>query len=115
MDTPAFEQYVLHVLIPTLSPGDIVIMDNLSVHKAARIQQALAARGCRLVFLPAYSPDLNPIEQAFSKIKAHLRKVGGRTRDTLLDALASALDTITLADVTGWFTHSGYALPALSP
>jgi transposase len=92
MDTLAFEQYILHVLLPTLSADDIVILDNLRVHKAARIREALAARGCRLLFLPAYSPDLNPIEQAFSKIKAHLRKLASRTRETLLDALASRHD-----------------------
>ena len=115
MDTPAFEQYVLQVLLPTLSPGDIVILDNLSVHKAARIREAIEGRGCRLLFLPAYSPDFNPIEQAFSKIKAHLRTLGSRTREALLEALASALDTISLADIVGWFTHSGYALPDLSP
>jgi transposase len=115
MDTVAFARYVAEVLAPTLSARDIVVLDHLSVHKAALIQELLASRGCRLLFLPSYSPDVNPIELAFSKIKAPLRKLGSRTREALLDALASALDTITLADISGWFSHAGYASSAPSP
>ncbi len=115
MDTAAFEVYVLRVLVPTLRPGQVVIMDNLSVHKAARIEDAIIACGCTLRFLPVYSPDFNPIEHAFSKLKAFLRKLGSRTRETLLDALAIALAHITDADASAWFQHAGYSMPALSP
>lgn len=114
MDTVAFEQYVRQVLLPTLHPGQVVVLDNLSVHKARSIQQAIDAAGCEVLFLPAYSPDLTPIEQAFSKIKALLRGAGERTREALLDAVARAVSAITPADVVGWFTHAGYPLPAPS-
>lgn len=115
MDTMAFELYVTQILVPTLHPGQIIVLDNLSVHKAAQVQDVLAACGCSLLFLPAYSPDFNPIEQAFSKLKAWLRKLSSRTRDTLIEALAIALDTITPADASAWFYHAGYSLPAQSP
>lgn len=108
MDTAAFTVYVRDVLAPTLQPGQLVILDNLSVHTSVGIRELIAARGCQVVFLPAYSPDFNPIEEAFSKLKAHLRRVGARTRDTLLDAIATALATISTADAHGWFTHAGY-------
>jgi transposase len=112
MDTLAFERYVQEVLGPTLQPGQIVILDNLSVHKADVIRQAIEARRCELLFLPAYSPDCTPIEQAFSKIKAHLRALGARTREALLEAVRQAVGTITAEDATGWFAHAGYPLPA---
>lgn len=115
MDTDAFVVYVREVLAPTLRPGQIVVLDNLSVHKAPLIRHFIEARGCELRFLPAYSPDLTPIEQAFSKIKAHLRRLAARTRVALLDALADALDAITPADAHGWFGHAGYTLLAQSP
>jgi transposase len=115
MDTVAFEVYVYQVLIPTLHSGQVVVMDNLSVHKAARIHDALAACGCMLLFLPAYSPDCNPIELLFSKRKAGLRKRGSRTREALLVGLAVALDTILPTDAVAWFHHVGYPLPDLSP
>jgi len=108
MDTTAFEVYVTQVLIPTLHAGQVVVLDNRSVHKAAHIHEALTACGCTLLFLPPYSPDCNPIEQAFSKVKSLLRS---RTRDALLDALAHALDTITPHDAAAWFAHTGYLLP----
>ena len=111
MDTTAFEVYVTQVLIPTLHAGQVVVLDNLSVHKAAHIHEALTACGCTLLFLPPYSPDCNPIEQAFSKIKSVLRTLGSRTRDALLDALAHALETITAHDAAAWFAHTGYSLP----
>lgn len=114
MDTLAFEHYVRQVLLPTLHAGDVVVLDNLSAHKAADIEQDLEAQGCEVLFLPAYSPDFTPIEQAFSKIKAILRGLGERTRDALLEAVAQAVDAITPADVRGWFGHAGYPLPAPS-
>jgi transposase len=111
MDTAAFERYVTEVLGPTLRPGQIVVLDNLSVHKAESIRQAIEARHCQLLFLPPYSPDCTPIEQAFSKVKAILRGRGARARDTLLDAIRLAVDAITRADALAWFTNAGYALP----
>jgi transposase len=108
IDTAAFEVYIEQVLCPTLQPGDVVIIDNLSVHKAARIRDLIEACGGELVYLPAYSPDLSPIEEAFSKIKTILRQVSARTREALLDGIARALDAITPSDALGWFTHAGY-------
>jgi transposase len=115
MDTAAFERYVKEVLGPTLQPGRLVILDNLSVHKAAAIREALEAVHCDVLFLPPYSPDFTPIEQAFSKIKALLRGLGARTREALLDAVRLAVDAITRADAVGWFAHAGYSLPAQEP
>ncbi len=111
MDTAAFERYVQEVLGPTLRPGQIVVLDNLSVHKADSIRHAIEARGCALLFLPPYSPDFTPIEQAFSKIKAVLRGLGARARDALIDAIGRAVETVTREDAVAWFTHAGYALP----
>jgi transposase len=87
----------------------------LSVHKAASIRHALEARGCELLFLPPYSPDFTPIEQAFSKLKAVLRRLGARTTEALWEAMAAAVAAITSADARAWFAHVGYALPALTP
>ena len=118
MDTDAFLVYVRDVLAPNLRPGQLVILDNLSVHKAVAIQALIAARGCELRFLPAYSPDLTPIEQAFSKLKAHLRRLrrlAARTCPALLEALATALATITPQDAHGWFRHAGYTSLAQAP
>jgi transposase len=112
MDTEAFARYVQEVLGPTLRPGQVVVLDNLSVHKATRIREALEALHCELLFLPPYSPDCTPIEQAFSKIKARLRGLGARTREALLEAVRLAVDAITREDAVGWFAHAGYALPA---
>ena len=106
--TPAFAGDSEQVLGPTLEPGDVVIIDKLSAHKAPHIRELLAARGAALIYLPASSPDLNPIEEAFSKIKAILRQLGARTREAVLDAIAQALDAITPSDALGWFTHAGY-------
>jgi transposase len=108
VDTVAFECYIEQVLAPSLQPGQTVVMDNLSCHTSTKVRQAIEARGCQLRFLPAYSPDLSPIEEAFSKLKAFLRRVGTRTRDALWQALADALETITSQDALGWFTHCGY-------
>ena len=112
MDTSTFEWYITEQLAPTLRPGQVVVLDNLSVHKAARIRQALEARHCTLLFLPPYSPDFTPIEQAFSKIKAILRGLGARTKETLWEAVGLAVDAITPDDAIAWFTHAGYALSA---
>ncbi len=113
-DAAAFESYIEQVLAPSLHSGQIVVMDNLSIHLGERVRQAIQARGCQLLFLPAYSPDFSPIEGAFSKLKAFLRRVGARTRDELFDAIAQALPTITPADALGWFTHCGYLPPSQS-
>ena len=90
----------------------MVVLDNLNVHKAASIGQALAARGCELLFLPPYSPDFTPIEQAFSKIKAILRGLGARTKEALQEAVRLAIEAITPHDAAAWFAHAGYELPA---
>jgi transposase len=111
MDTATFEWYISEALGPTLRPGQVVVLDNLSAHKAANIRQALAARGCDLLFLPPYSPDFTPIEQAFSKIKAVLRGLGARTYDALQEAVRLAIEAITHDDAVAWFAHAGYALP----
>ena len=113
-DAVAFELSIEQILAPSLRPGQIVIMDNLSIHQGARVRQAIEAKGCQLLFLPAYSPDLSPIEEAFSKLKTYLRRVGARTHEALIDALTQALLTVTAADARGWFTHCGYPTPLQS-
>jgi len=105
--TAVMETYLAHVLLPTLRAGDIVILDNLSVHHAASVTQMLTDHGCRVLFLPAYSPDFSPIENAFSKIKGVLRRLRAQTVDTLLDAIDQAIDTITPKNAIGYFTHAG--------
>lgn len=115
MDAPAFARYLEEVLGPTLRPGQVVIVDNLSVHKGAAVREALTGRGCELVFLPAYSPDFTPIEHAFSKVKAKLRGLGARTREALVEAADQAVSAITRTDATAWFAHTGYPLPAPAP
>jgi transposase len=112
MDTATFEWYIAEQLAPTLRPGQVVVVDNLSAHKADRIRQAIAARGCELLFLPPYSPDFTPIEQAFSKIKAVLRGLGARSKETLHEAVRLAIEAITRHDAVAWFAHAGYTLPA---
>jgi transposase len=108
VDTVAFETSVDQVLAPSLRPGQVVVLDNLSVHKGERVRQAIEAKGCQVLFLPAYSPDLTPIEEAFSKLKAGLRRLGARTHEALFEAIAQALETITAQDAHGWFWHCGY-------
>lgn len=110
-DGAAFEVYIEQVLAPGLRPGQIVILDNLSIHLGSRVKQAIEAQGCRLLFLPAYSPDFSPIEEAFSKIKTILRQQGARTREALQEAITTALTLITAQDALGWFTHCGYPSP----
>lgn len=112
MDRLAFDVFVTEILAPSLRPGQIVIWDNLSVHNSAVAQQWIEARGCQLLWLPPSSPDLTPIEQAFSKIKTGLRRSGARTRAALDDAITAALATISAADARGWFAHCGYPIPA---
>lgn len=107
-DSAAFEIYVEQILAPSLRPGQIVVLDNLSIHLGSRVKQAIEARGCRLLFLPASSPDFSPIEEAFSKLKSLLRRAGARSREALQEAIATALDLVTAQDVLGWFTHCGY-------
>jgi transposase len=109
-DTDVFRTYVRQVLGPMLTPGEIVVMDNLGAHKAVGVQQALARRGARLLYLPPYSPDLSPIEPCWSKVKTVLRKAKARTREALDMAITGALATITDADAHGWFRHCGDAL-----
>lgn len=112
MTSETFEWYIREQLAPRLRPGQVVVLDNLSAHKAERIRQALAEHGCELLFLPPYSPDFTPIEQAFSKVKAILRGLGARTQEALQDAVRLAIVAITPADAAAWFTHAGYPLPA---
>jgi transposase len=112
METDSFVWYIAEQLAPTLRPGQIVVLDNLSVHKAERVRQAIEARHCQLLFLPPSSPDFTPIEQAFSKIKAILRGLGARTKEALQEAVRLAIEAITPHDAAAWFAHAGYALPA---
>jgi transposase len=112
VDGAAFEVYVRQVLSPTLRPGDIVVLDNLSAHKGSAIESAIQARGAQVHFSSPYSPDLNPIEQCWSKIKTALRAAQPRTLEALLEALKAALQTITKKDAIAWFTHCGYCVHA---
>ena len=111
-DTAAFAGYIEHILGPTLRAGQTVLLDNLSAHTAPRIAQLLAARGCRLWFLPPYSPDFSPIELAFAKIKSILRSVGARTVEVLEQAIAAALRQISATDAAAFFRHCGYWVPS---
>ena len=108
MDGTAFLAYVRRVLVPVLKPGDIVIMDNLPAHKVAGIREAIEGAGASLVYLPPYSPDLNPIEKAFSKVKALLRKAAARTVEGLWAAIANTLDAFTPEECRNYFTSCGY-------
>jgi transposase len=103
-----FHCWVREVLCPTLRPGDIVLWDNLSAHKVAGVEGMITARGARLLPLSPYSPDFNPIEQCWSKIKTWLRHAKARTVEALIEAIKDALDTVTEADIRGWFAHCGY-------
>jgi transposase len=106
-DKAVFEAYMEEVLAPSLGQGQVVVLDGLGAHRTARVRELVEERGCDLVFLPSYSPDLNPIEEAFSKIKNLVRKAGERTREALNEAIAAALRAITPRDVVGWFAHCG--------
>jgi transposase len=111
MNTVGFETYVEQILAPTLQTGDWVLLDNLSVHKGSTVRSMIEARGARLIFLPPYSPDLNPIELCWAKVKTALRAAKARTWDALVDALAKALRSVSPDDVRAWFIHCGYASP----
>ncbi len=110
IDSVAFEAYVRSQLLPTLRRGDIVVMDNLSAHTGETIRQLIEAQGARLEFLPPYSPDFNPIELCWAKVKTALRAAKARTLEDLLEAVAKALRSISLTDIQNWFDHCGYVL-----
>ncbi len=103
-----FGAYLEGVLAPSLRPGQVVVMDNLSAHKGGRVKEIIEGRGAELLYLPPYSPDFNPIEQAFSKVKGLLRKVQARTRESLIEAMGRALSALTALDAQGFFAHCGY-------
>ena len=105
----AFLIYVERVLVPTLNPGDVVVMDNLGSHKSKSVRDAIRSAGAHRIFLPAYSPDLNPIEQMFSKLKALLRKARARTFDDISDRLRHLLDAFSPAECANYLANSGYA------
>jgi len=110
MHGAAFLAYVEQVLVPTLKPGDIVVMDNLPAHKPLAVRRAIEAASAELRFLPPYSPDFNPIEMAFSKLKALLKKAAARTLDELFDAIAKSIDTFTPQECQNYFAAAGYDL-----
>jgi len=110
-----FEAYLEEALCPSLSPGQVVVMDNPSAHKGQKVRELIEERGCELLYLPPYSPDYNPIEQAFSKMKALMRKSGARTREALIGAMGDALSAITARDASGYFGHCGYRALAQLP
>jgi transposase len=103
------ETYLERVLAPTLKPGQMVVMDNLAAHKGGRVKEIIEGRGCELLYLPPYSPDFNPIEQAFSKVKGILRRAEARTRRSLIEAMGWALSAVTARDARGFFGHCGYS------
>ena len=107
-DALAFEAYVEHVLAPSLREGQVVVLDGLGAHRTKKVRELIEERGADLVLLPSYSPDLNPIEEAFSKIKHLVRKEGARVREVLLEAIGRALAAIMAEDAAGWFAHAGY-------
>lgn len=109
IDGESFQLYLEKALAPTLRPGDIVVMDNLGSHKSAAVRQAIRAAGARVFFLPKYSPDLNPIEQLFAKLKHWLRKAAARAPDAVCDAIGHILETVTSAECANYFVEAGYA------
>lgn len=110
-NTGVFEAYVEQFLAPSLKSGQVVVMDNLQAHKSERVRELIEERGCELLYLPPYSPDLNPIEQAFSKIKAILRKLEARSREILLEAMGIAIAEVSAQDAGGFFEGCGYTVP----
>ncbi len=103
-----FEAYLEQVLAPSLRSGQVVVMDNLTAHKGERVRELIEARGCELLYLPPYSLDLNPIEEAFAKLKGLLRKAEARSREVLIEAMGQALEALTVRDARGFFEHRGY-------
>lgn len=110
MNGPAFLAYVEQVLVPELKPGDIVVMDNLPAHKPLAVREAIEAVGAKLQFLPPYSPDFNPIEMAFAKLKAFLKRTAARTKESLWEAIAKGIDTFTPTECRNYFAAAGYDL-----
>ena len=110
-DTESFSLYMRELLAPRLRAGQIVLMDNLSVHTSGWVRELIEEKGCQLWLLPSYSPDLNPIEEAFSKVKQLLRKAKARTLEVLFGATAEALDAVSADDAHGYFDHCGYKMP----
>lgn len=111
VDSEVFEVYLQRVLLPSLSPGHILVMDNLPVHKGERVRELIEGVGCELLYLPAYSPDYNPIEEAFAKVKTILRKIEARTREAVVEAMGTALEAVTAQDARSFFRHAGYRTP----
>lgn len=107
----AVAAYARQLLAPSLRPGQVVVLDNLSAHKDASVRQAIEDAGCRLLFLPSYSPDFNPIELAFAKFKPRLRRAATRSIDDLLTAIGQAIDAVTPSDAAGYYAHCGFPLP----
>jgi transposase len=103
-----FEAYLERVLVPSLRPGQVMVMDNLTAHKGERVSELIVGRGCELLYLPPYSPDLNPIEEAFAKLKALVRKAEARSREVLIEAMGRALEMLTTRDARNSFEHRGY-------
>jgi len=103
-----FETYVELILAPTLRRGQVVVMDNLTAHKGERVRELIEGQGCELMYLPPYSPDFNPIEEAFSKIKGLMRKAEARSREALLEAMGRAISALSAEDARGFFEHCGY-------
>ena len=110
-DTASFSLYMREILAPSLRRGQIVLMDNLSVHTSGWVRELVEEKGCQLWLLPSYSPDLNPIEEAFSKVKHLLRKAKARTLEALFGATAQALEAVSADDARGYYEHCGYKLP----
>ena len=103
-----FETYLQDVLCPTLKRGQMVVMDNLSAHQGEKVRELIEGEGCEIIYLPPYSPDFNPIEEAFSKLKSYLREACARSQKTLMEVIGQALSTISASDVEGFFEHCGY-------
>jgi len=113
VDTLAFDAYLARILCPQLRKGDVVVLDNLNVHKASQVERVAEGRGAQVLWLPPYSPDFSPIEQCWSKIKTALRAAKARTRDELEQALARAIKLVTKSDIRGWFRHCGYKVASV--
>ena len=107
-DREVFEAYVEKILAPSLQAEQVVVMDNLSAHKGERVRELVEGRGAQLLYLPPYSPGLNPIEEAFAKIKSLLRKAEARTREALVEAMGQAISAVSARDAQGFFEHCGY-------
>ena len=107
--TDVFQAFVTHELVPNLRPKDIIVMDNLSAHKNIKVRKTIEAAGCDVIFTPPYSPEFNPIEEAWAKLKDIIRRAETRTRDAFVSAVAFAMDQICNTDIFGWVTYAGYA------